>query len=325
MYLRLLSGMLGIGRKVPAGMNWGGTRPRRCQIISGTSGGAMKDWPRLSVASLKAIELAEQEAESFLRSSVRPYTPGGPNFQRTTDNLREGGYRAIDYICAYAETLFDAFAGEYKAVATTVLCDVLAQRVVPEVEKKACNHWLAWLLATSIVGIPTVGGEATAPGGIRLAASPELVGQGIKNLVVHFAEKPSDPKLAPILQQLQERFRTQLQNLLHARIHDWESKGTEKSAEVGVPSFDKTEAQPQSPPERRALVNAFILQCKQVTSLKATRTLIWRAAGHSTARQFEFWQASDQKATAQDDQNFRRILAMSPTDFEVLLKKKSLI
>jgi hypothetical protein len=77
--------------------------------------------------------------------------------------------------------------------------------------------------------------------------------------------------------------------------------------------------------DRRAAIDAFILKCKQGTSMRATRTHIWRAAGHSTPRQFQFWQASDPKATAQDDQNFRRILAMSPTDFETLLKKKGII
>lgn len=76
---------------------------------------------------------------------------------------------------------------------------------------------------------------------------------------------------------------------------------------------------------RRAAVDAFILKCTQGTRLKATRTHIWRMAGHSGPRQFQFWQASDPKATAQDDQNFRRILAMDPTDFEALLKKKGIV
>jgi hypothetical protein len=76
---------------------------------------------------------------------------------------------------------------------------------------------------------------------------------------------------------------------------------------------------------RRAQVDLFILKCHQEASLKITRTHIWRAVGHRSARQFQYWQASEPKATAQDNQNFRRILAMSPTDFEALLKKMSLI
>ncbi|MGI8989559.1 MAG: hypothetical protein ACR2I2_08245 [Bryobacteraceae bacterium] len=77
--------------------------------------------------------------------------------------------------------------------------------------------------------------------------------------------------------------------------------------------------------DRRAAVDSFILRCKQETTLKATRKHIWSAAGHKSPRQFQFWQASDPKATAQDDQNFRRITTMSPTDFEALLKKKRII
>jgi hypothetical protein len=84
-------------------------------------------------------------------------------------------------------------------------------------------------------------------------------------------------------------------------------------------------AQPAPLPDRRAAIDKFLLNCKQETSLKATRTQIWRAAGHSAARQFQFWQASDPKATAQDNQNFRRILAMTPTAFEALLKNKGII
>jgi hypothetical protein len=75
----------------------------------------------------------------------------------------------------------------------------------------------------------------------------------------------------------------------------------------------------------RAAVDAFILKCKQEVSLKVNRKHIWRAVGHTTARQFQFWQASDAKATAQDNQNFGRILAMNPTDFQALLKKKGII
>lgn len=77
--------------------------------------------------------------------------------------------------------------------------------------------------------------------------------------------------------------------------------------------------------DRRAAVDAFILKCKQGTSMRVIRTHIWKAVGHSSARQFQYWQASDPKATALDDQNFHRILAMSPTDFEALLKKRGII
>jgi hypothetical protein len=77
--------------------------------------------------------------------------------------------------------------------------------------------------------------------------------------------------------------------------------------------------------DRRAAVDAFILKCNQETALKVTRKHIWRAAQHKTARQFQYWQASDPKATTQDDQSFRRILVMSTKEFIALLKKKNVI
>jgi hypothetical protein len=85
---------------------------------------------------------------------------------------------------------------------------------------------------------------------------------------------------------------------------------------------------PTSPLEdknRRAAVDGFILRCRQETPVQVIRTHIWLAAGHKTARQFQRWQASDPKATKQDDDNFRRILAMKPADFVGLLKNKGVI
>jgi hypothetical protein len=64
---------------------------------------------------------------------------------------------------------------------------------------------------------------------------------------------------------------------------------------------------------------------RPANATEVIREHILKAAGHTTARQFQVWQASDRKATAQDDQNFRRILAMCPTDFAELLKKKHII
>ena len=110
-------------------------------------------------------------------------------------------------------------------------------------------------------------------------------------------------------------------------------------ADVAVPT--ETEAstsecrQPMSPTgkavDRRGLIDTFLARCRQETQLKVNRTHIWRAVGHSSPRQFEYWQAgqdrtpgSNRGATAQDDQNFSRILAMNPADFETLLKKQGI-
>ena len=77
--------------------------------------------------------------------------------------------------------------------------------------------------------------------------------------------------------------------------------------------------------DRLAEVKDFLLRCNQETPLKVVRTHIWRAAGHTTPRQFQYWQKSDPKATSADETNFRRILRMSPTDFLVLLNKKRIV
>jgi hypothetical protein len=183
----------------------------------------MTNWPRLSAESLEAIERAERDAESVLGSHIRTYTPGNPKFRRTTDSLREGGYRVVEYVCGYAEILFDAFAKEYAKFATqrAVSRAFLKKRIALEVERRAWKAWGGWLVATSIVDVPTVGPAVDRAGDMRFAAPPELAGQGIDYVVIRWADKSPDPKLAAILLQLQQRFRTQLQSVLRSRVTDW--------------------------------------------------------------------------------------------------------
>jgi hypothetical protein len=75
--------------------------------------------------------------------------------------------------------------------------------------------------------------------------------------------------------------------------------------------------------DRSALVEDFLLRCNQEPDLpeKLLKKHIWSAVGHSGPRHFQYWQASDDKATAEDQRNFGRILAMPPADFVALLKK----
>jgi hypothetical protein len=79
--------------------------------------------------------------------------------------------------------------------------------------------------------------------------------------------------------------------------------------------------------DRSAIVDAFLLRCNQEPDLteRVIRTHIWRAVGHRKPRQFQYWQAGNVKATAEDDRNFRRILEMNPADFVTLLRQKRLI
>ena len=84
--------------------------------------------------------------------------------------------------------------------------------------------------------------------------------------------------------------------------------------------------------QRRALVDNSLRQCQSETSIKLNRKHIWRAAGHTTPRQFEYWQAGEDRvpgstrgATDQDDLNFRRVLGTSPREFVAQLEKLGLI
>jgi hypothetical protein len=88
---------------------------------------------------------------------------------------------------------------------------------------------------------------------------------------------------------------------------------------------EESDPPPKEDENRRALVEDFILRCRQNTPLQVNRTHIWLAVGHKAPKQFERWQASDPKATKQDDENFRRILAMQPADFVELLKNRRII
>lgn len=75
-----------------------------------------------------------------------------------------------------------------------------------------------------------------------------------------------------------------------------------------------------SSPANRQRVDQFI-EASAASGFKITRVAIWKAAGHSQPRQFQYWQNGDPRATASDARNFDRILAMSPRDFDRLRRK----
>jgi hypothetical protein len=82
---------------------------------------------------------------------------------------------------------------------------------------------------------------------------------------------------------------------------------------------------------RREAVDAFIAKCNRETPLRVTKTHIWRAAGHAKPRQFQYWQAGQDRlpgasrgATESDDRNFRRIISLAPTEFVALLSVKGI-
>ena len=83
------------------------------------------------------------------------------------------------------------------------------------------------------------------------------------------------------------------------------------------------ESTPQSRPDR---VDDFLERCNREYqgSDKLLKQDIWMLAGHKKARQFEYWQRSDQKTTSADKKNFKRILEMTPHAFiDAVVRRRS--
>ncbi len=103
------------------------------------------------------------------------------------------------------------------------------------------------------------------------------------------------------------------------------TSGTLPGAEA-MPAQERTVATTDNEPDRSSVVDAFLLQCNRESAVgfKVIRKHIWLAAGHAHARQFQYWQERSDKATDEDDRNFRRILRMTPAQFIALLEKKNI-
>jgi hypothetical protein len=76
---------------------------------------------------------------------------------------------------------------------------------------------------------------------------------------------------------------------------------------------------------RRERVNDFLGRCNRLSDTRVIRKHIWQLIGHSKGRQFEYWQKSDPKATAEDERNFERVLKMDPGDFLDQIRKRGMI
>jgi hypothetical protein len=77
---------------------------------------------------------------------------------------------------------------------------------------------------------------------------------------------------------------------------------------------------------RKGCVDAFLQRIKDETQIsRPTRKLFWLAAGHKTARQFQYWQSDSKKSTDADRQNFHRLLQMNPKEFEALVNHRNLL
>jgi hypothetical protein len=111
----------------------------------------MNAWPRLSAEALHRIESVEADAISRLRDQLRPYTAAGLNWTPLQYERTEATFRAMDYICDYASTVFDANAAEYLKCepAPSVFLDIIKNRIVPLVGGNAVMKWGGHLLLLS--------------------------------------------------------------------------------------------------------------------------------------------------------------------------------
>jgi hypothetical protein len=74
-------------------------------------------------------------------------------------------------------------------------------------------------------------------------------------------------------------------------------------------------------------VEAFLLRCNQQPDLpvRVQKAHLWLAARHRAARQFQYWQSGNSKATRSDDQTFRGLLALPPAEFIARLRRMGLL
>ena len=106
----------------------------------------------------------------------------------------------------------------------------------------------------------------------------------------------------------------------------------------GLPTLTAVESVPGAEPEpacetpsaettRRQQVDEFLERCNHVpgVNVKLIRTHIWKAAQYRSSRSFEQWQSGSRTETLKAGDSFARILAMSPTAFVGLLRKKGIL
>jgi hypothetical protein len=169
--------------------------------------------------------------------------------------------------------------------------------------------------------------ESPADLAAKLAASPveESIDERsarrftvIQSLVTpHLSEEPQH---APSREEGRRKIET-------SDSRQWEPKANvfSKAADVVVVAHElAVTTDPIT--DRTKLVDDFLLQCnlESAAGCKVLRKHIWLAVGHAQARQFQYWQERNDRATEEDDRSFRRILRMPPPEFLALLKKKGI-
>jgi len=126
---------------------------------------------------------------------------------------------------------------------------------------------------------------------------------------------------APSLEEGKKKIETS-----ESRHWDLAGNAFSKAGDVVMPAHEPAVAT-RPVTDRTKLVDDFLLQCnlESAAGCKVLRKHIWLAVGHARARQFQYWQEKNDRATEEDDRSFRRILRIPPPEFIALLKKKAIL
>ena len=99
-----------------------------------------------------------------------------------------------------------------------------------------------------------------------------------------------------------------------------------ESGDTAIPTQELAVTAIEERQDLSEMVDDFLLRCNRESNVgfKVIRKHISLAVGHAKPRQFQYWQQRSDKATPEDDRNFRRILGMTPAEFIALLRKKGI-
>jgi hypothetical protein len=284
--------------------------------------GAMKDWPRLSPDAIARIERVEFEADRRIGDRLRPYTPGNRAFSKTLQNMTEGGYRAIDHVCSYAEELFNGHAEEYVRASPLESLDsnVLTDRIAIHVEQRATFQWTTWLFV-NLIGNPSRGkGRVLKSSRTKILLRPpdELKAMGIEQLVIKLPTKEPDPKWVALIAQLGARHEAQLKKVLVEAVFTWATEA--ENATKGHAAKKRDSGSKPADPDRRAIVDAFLDRVLTESGRGITRTDLWKVAGYKDATQFERFQRNH-NASYGSLQKFNRLMKESTKEFLIKLDR----
>lgn len=181
---------------------------------------------------------------------------------------------------------------------------------------------------TPNLAMPTTLSENDTRGNPKPAVKPVSVPEDAGQLDVRRTENESTPVHTSRLEVIAKETAHQFVNK-----NLTEAEGARDGATMKT--FAKAPASAISPTsDRNAVIDAFLAKCNADLGAepRIIKKHIWQAAGHTHPRQFQYWQAGEDRApennrgaTEQDERNFRRILNMSPEDFRVLLRKMKLV